>query len=116
MKAFSIDHLTETEFEEFCFDLLHAMGASRMNWRKGTGRNFSPADQGRDIECYFERKDVDGKTAERWFVECKHYKQGVPAEKLQGLLAWAIAERPDVVLIIASNFLSNPAKNSLEAV
>lgn len=114
MKAFSLDHLTDTEFEEFCFDLLRAMGATQMSWRKGTGYDSSPADQGRDIECYFPRKDIDGHTPERWFVECKHYKQGVPPEKLQGILAWAAAERPDVVLIIASNFLSNPAKNNLE--
>jgi hypothetical protein len=35
---------------------------------------------------------------------------GVPPEALQGLLAWANAERPDVALLIASGFLSNPAK------
>ena len=44
MKPFSLDHLTDTEFEEFCFDLLNAMGATRMNWRKGTGYDSSPAD------------------------------------------------------------------------
>jgi hypothetical protein len=114
MKTFSLDHLSETEFEEFCFDLLHALGATGMSWRKGTGLNASPADQGRDIECHFDRKDIDGKTSEKWFVECKHYKQGVPPEKLQGLLSWASAERPDIALIIASNFLSNQAKNHLE--
>lgn len=115
MKTFSLDHLSETEFEEFCFDLLYALGATQMSWRKGTGLNSSPADQGRDIECHFERKEIDGKTSEKWFVECKHYKQGVPPEKLQGLLTWATSERPDVALIMASNFLSNPAKHSLEA-
>jgi Restriction endonuclease len=112
---FPLDHLTETEFEEFCFDLLKALEATKISWRKGTGHDSSPADQGRDIECHFRRKDIDGHMEERWFVECKHYKQGVPPEKLQGLLSWASAERPDVVLIIASNFLSNPAKNNLEA-
>ena len=113
--GFSLNHLTETEFEEFCFDLLHAMGATRLSWRKGTGLDSSPADQGRDIECYFQRKDIDGQTSEKWFVESKHHTHGVPAGKLQTLLAWASAERPDVVLIIASNFLSNPAKNYLES-
>src|SRR5947208_11260223 len=86
-----------------------------MSWRKGTGLNASPADQGRDIECVFQHKDIDGQRDERWFVESKHYKRGVPPDKLQGLLAWAAAERPDVVLIIASNFLSNAAKNFLES-
>jgi restriction endonuclease len=47
-------------------------------------------------------------------VDCKHYRKGVPAEALQGLLAWAEAERPQVVLVIASGFLSNPAKEHLK--
>jgi hypothetical protein len=115
MKAFSLDHLTEVEFEEFCFDLLGALGAMKLSWRKGTGGQSSPADQGRDIECVFRHKDIDEQRDERWFVDSKHYKQGVPPGKLQGLLSWAAAERPDVVLIIASNFLSNGAKNFLES-
>jgi hypothetical protein len=114
VKKFSLDHLTESEFEEFCFDLLKALRATKVSWRKGTGHRSSPADQGRDIECFFHRKDIDGHTEEKWFVECKHYKQGIPPEKLQGLFSWASAERPDVALIIASNFLSNGAKNYLE--
>jgi hypothetical protein len=81
--AFSLDHLTQTEFEKFCFDLLHAMGATHLTWRKGTGFDSSPADQGRDIECHFQRKDIDGQTSEKWFVESKHHKHGVPADKLQ---------------------------------
>src|SRR5260370_10554915 len=48
-------------------------------------------------------------------VECKHYQQGVPPDKIQGALAWAAAERPDKLLIIASNFLSNPTKDYLES-
>jgi hypothetical protein len=51
-----------------------------------------------------------------WFVDCKHYKtKGVPPEALQGLLSWAQAERPDVALVIASGFLSNPAKDYLRS-
>ena len=115
MKTFSLDHLTEVEFEEFCFDLLSALGAMKLSWRKGTGHQSSPSDQGRDIECIFRHKDIDGERDERWFVDSKHYKKGVPPEELQGLLSWAAAERPDVILIIASNFLSNPAKNYLES-
>ncbi len=115
MQQFSLDHLTETEFEEFCYDLLCELGCSHISWRKGTGLSSSPSDQGRDIECQFVKEDVDGTTyLETWFVECKHYRRGVPPEKLLSVLAWAKAERPDVWLIIASNFLSNPTKNLLE--
>jgi len=115
LKTFSLNHLTDAEFEEFCYDLLEALGATKLTWRKGTGFASSSADQGRDIECYFERQDVDGRSLEKWFVDAKRYKQGVPPEKLQSLLSWAAAERPHAVLIVTSNFLSNPAKNYLDS-
>jgi hypothetical protein len=114
MQRFSLDHLTETQFEEFCYDLLAELGFTNMSWRKGTGLSSSPSDRGRDIECQLIREDVDGDTIlETWFVECKHYKQGVPPDAIHGALSWATSERPDKLLIIASNFLSNPTKDYL---
>jgi hypothetical protein len=97
-----------TEFEEFCFQLLDRLqGFSNVDWRKGTPKPASPADRGRDIVAEVERVDVDhAKHAETWFVDCKHYAKGVPPEALQGLLAWAHAERPHVALVIASGFLA----------
>lgn len=72
-------------------------------------------DRGRDIVAQVERVDIDGsKHAETWFIDCKHYDKGVPPDALQGLLAWAQAERPDVALVIASGFLSNAAKDWIE--
>ena len=108
-----IDHLTETEFEEFCFKLLGEVGFVNLDWRKGTGKSASPADSGRDIVGQRQvTDDLDGSVhLETWFIDCKHYKRGVPPEKVAGLVAWANAERPDVALIIASNFLSNPCKD-----
>lgn len=104
----------ETEFEEFCFELLSDLGFVNVDWRKGTGLGSSPADRGRDIEAHLERTDVDGaRHVEKWFVDAKHYKRGVPPAAIQGLLAWAQAERPHVALVIASNFLSNPTKGYL---
>jgi len=38
---FSLDELTPTTFEEFCYDLLTALGFVNVNWRKGTGLNSS---------------------------------------------------------------------------
>lgn len=111
-KKFSFDHLSETDFEEFCFDLLKEMDFKNVNWRKGTGKTTSPSDSGRDMECEIFVKDVDNKTnKEKWFFECKHYMKGVPPDKIQGALSWANAERPDKLVIIVSNFLSNPCKN-----
>ena len=56
-----------------------------------------------------------GQHFERWFVDCKHFKKGVPPKELQNLLAWAEADRPDYAVFAVSNFLSNPAKEYLEA-
>lgn len=114
MTAFSLNHLSDVEFEEFCYDLLCELGFVNLNWRKGTGLSSSPSDSGRDIECQREVTEIDGnKYLEKWFVECKHYEKGIPPDKVQGALAWATAEKPDVLLIIASNFLSNPTKDYL---
>ena len=108
------DHLDSTQFESFCFDLLHLLGFKNIDWRKGTGHNASPADQGRDIECEFHPGTPDGTfEQQKWFVECKHHRHGVPPTELDSLLSWASAERPDKALIICSSFLTNPCKEFL---
>lgn len=113
---FSLDHLSSTKFEEFCFDLLVAIGCKNVSWRKGTGLASSPSDRGRDIECDWLVTEPDGSEyAEHWFVECKHYRQGVPPEKIQGALSWATAERPAKLVLIASNFFSNGTKECIDA-
>ena len=78
-------------------------------------KEFQPADRGRDIICDAVRTDIDGAVElERWFVDCKHFKKGVPPTELQNLLSWAEAERPHVALFCVSGFLSNPSKEYLE--
>lgn len=115
MPKLDFSGLTNVDFEEFCFHLLDRLGFVNVDWRKGTGSATSPADSGRDIVCQQIREDVDRtKLVETWFVDCKHYKKGVPPGELQNLLSWAEAERPDTALFIASGFLSNPAKDYLE--
>lgn len=113
LSSTSFDHLTATEFEEFCFDLMKELGFINVDWRKGTPKPASPADGGRDIVAQWKREDIDGHVYfETWFVDCKHYKTaGVPADALSGLTAWAQAERADIALVIASGFLTNPAKD-----
>lgn len=114
MREFSLDHLTATEFEEYCYDLLSMLGIVKLDWRKGTGLSSSPSDRGRDIEGVRMLTDIDSEIYhETWFVECKHYKQGVPPDAIQGALSWATSKRPHTLLIIASNFLSNATKDYL---
>lgn len=113
-KNISFDNLDATDFEEFCHDLLIEVGFVNVDWRKGTPKRASPSDRGRDLVAQRELTDVDGHIRlETWFVDCKHYRTGVSLEPLQGLLAWAEAERPDVALVIASGYLSNAAKDGL---
>lgn len=110
--SLDFDGLTPTAFEEFCFDLVSESGFSNVDWRKGTPLAASPSDRGRDIVARKTLKDIDGhEYEERWFIDCKHYKRGVPPDALQGTLAWANADRPAVVLFIASGYLTNGAKD-----
>jgi hypothetical protein len=116
MPSLSFEHLSDTEFEEFVFDLMGALKFVNVDWRKGTPKASSPADRGRDIVAQQIKEDVDrSKHFETWFVDCKHYKTGVPPTELQNLLTWAEAERPDVALFAVSGFLSNPSKDYLDA-
>jgi len=115
MSEITFDKMSSTRFEELCFDLLDKSGFVNVDWRKGTGLASSPADKGRDIVCELPRSDPDGsRHSERYFIDCKHFKKGVPPKELRNLLAWAEAERPDVVVFAVSNFLSNPAKDYIE--
>jgi hypothetical protein len=108
-----IDDLNETEFEEFCSTDLGEVGFVNLDWRKGTGKASSPADSGRDIIGQRQiTNELDGSVLlETWCIDCKHYKRGVPPDRIAGILTWAAVERPDVAPIIASNYLSNPRKD-----
>jgi len=114
LPTFSLDHLGPGDFERFCCDLLCELGFKNVDWQKGTGLEASPSDRGRDIQCQVGQVDPDGSEHMRtWFVECKHHVKGVPPSHIQAALSWATAEQPDTLLIIASNFLSNPTKDYL---
>jgi hypothetical protein len=91
------------------------MGYVNVDWRKGTGLNSSPSDRGRDVVAELPRVEPDGtQYNEKWFVDCKHFRRGVPPTELSNLLTWSEAERPDVALFVVSNFLSNPSKDYLD--
>lgn len=112
-----LNELSPTDFEELCYDLLLKLGFKNINWRKGTGKTSSPSDGGRDIEASLIITDIDNKVyEEKWYIECKHYEKGVPADKISNAITWASAEKVDKLLIISSNFLSNSCKQYLEKI
>lgn len=115
MDRLDFEGFDPTYFEDFCFELLSGLdGFHNVDWRKGTPKQASPSDRGRDIVAEVDREDVDGsRHTETWFVDCKHYGSGIPPEAVQGLLAWANAERPHVALVVASGYLSNACKDYL---
>lgn len=116
IERINFDNLTPNEFENFCCDLLLELGCHEINWRKGTAKQSSPSDFGRDIECLYTKRDylLGETTTEKWFIECKHYKQGVPSNELLSILSSCTAEKVDRCIIIASGFLSNPAKEFIK--
>ncbi len=115
MVKLQFEKLKPTEFEQFCYDLLDSLGFVNLDWRKGTNRPASPADQGRDIIGELFKTDIDlSRSVETWYIECKHHKKAVPPTQLQNLLSWAEAESPRVALFIISGHLSNPAKRYLQ--
>jgi HJR/Mrr/RecB family endonuclease len=115
MQRLNFNNLSATDFEDFSFHLLSKLGFVNVDWRKGTPLPSSPSDRGRDIVCQHHRADLDNTHhLETWFVDCKRFKTAVSPRELQNALAWAEAERPDVLLFILSGFLSNPAKDYLE--
>jgi hypothetical protein len=84
LRNLSWDKLSATDFEQFIYDLLLTLGFTELSWRKGTGLVGGSPDQGRDIECVWQRPDIDGDS------------------------------NPDCLAIAVSGFLSNPCKNYLK--
>lgn len=68
--SISFANLDDTDFEEFCHDLLVELGFVNVDWRKGTPKKASPSDRGRDLVAQREQVDVDGhRRFETWFVD-----------------------------------------------
>ena len=103
--------LSDSEFEEVCFELLIKLGFKGLVWRLGG------SDSGRDIEGRFNvNNPLVENYDEKWFFECKRYKSGVPPEQLNSKIAWADAEKPKHLVIFVSSYITNGARTWLEKV
>tara|TARA_Y100001973_G_C5180702_1_gene324725 strand:- start:46 stop:1047 length:1002 start_codon:yes stop_codon:yes gene_type:complete len=108
-KNIDFSTITESGFEELCFDLVLVSGYENVLWRKGS------ADDGRDIEATFHvTKELIEPYQETWYFECKRYSSAVRAEDLHSKIAWAEARKPDHLVIITSSHLSNQCLGWLE--
>jgi hypothetical protein len=103
--------LTDSAFEEMCFDLLLRRGYEGLVWRR------AGADSGRDIQGRLRiSHTLVGPYDELWFVECKRFGRGVGPEELQTKIAWADAERPDHLLFFVSSHLTNGCREWLNKI
>lgn len=103
--------LSSAEFERLCFELLLKYGYKQVIWRQGG------ADNGRDIEGYYDFSNPIADKKTKWFFECKHYKSGgVPPEHLNSKIAWADAEQPSSLVIFVSTYITTAARTWLEKI
>ncbi|AQU83128.1 MULTISPECIES: restriction endonuclease [unclassified Halomonas] len=103
--------VSDSLFEELCFDLLLDYGFEKLILRSGG------ADSGRDIqgEKYINDQFV-GSYYESWFFECKRYKNAVNQDVLNSKISWADAEQPDHLVFIISSCLSNNTRTWLDKI
>lgn len=103
--------LSPTEFEKLCFELLLKYGYKQIIWRQGG------ADNGRDIEGYYDFTNPIETKKIKWFFECKHYtSSGVPPAHLNSKIAWADAEQPSFLVMLVSSYITTAARTWLESI
>lgn len=101
--------LNDDEFENITYDILTQKGLLNIRWRT------PGADGGRDIEGYHLINDISGQSRlEKWYIECKHYSSSLNWEIIWPKIAYAESNSAEVLLIVTSNKLTNPARNEID--
>ena len=106
----TFDSITPNEFENLCYDILVKYNYKNVIWRKGG------ADSGRDIEAYLLFENSISNIDTKWFIECKHYKKGVPPTELNSKITWADAENPDFLVFMVSSYITQGARDWLSKI
>lgn len=102
--------INDAQFEDLVFSILKEKGGIRMSFRKG------PGDKGRDVQAWFNNRDPLGvETQDLYFFEAKHHVAGISPDHISGALAWAQAEQPHSLVIIASSHFTNPCRDNIDA-
>lgn len=97
------------DFEELCFDLLLKYNFHSLQWRQGG------SDGGRDIEAkYTHTNPLLGSYDEVWYIECKHYTNGLNVRQLSDKLTLASVDQLDHFLLFTSSYLTKDTWEWLE--
>ncbi|KAA6333217.1 hypothetical protein EZS27_018344 [termite gut metagenome] len=103
--------ITPKLFENLCYDLLVNYNFYNLVWRRGG------VDNGRDIEANYLFKNAINDIETKWFFECKYYiSGGVSTEELTTKIAWADAEKTDLLVFLVSSYLTNSARTWIEKI
>ena len=98
-----IASLSPTQFENLVYDCIRSIGVRNLVWRT------PGSDGGRDLEGHVIVTDIVGiERVEKWYIECKKYKNSVDWPTIWKKVAYADCEKADVFLL-ATN--SNPSPN-----
>ena len=99
----NISKLSPTQFENLIYDCIRSIGVRNLIWRT------PGSDGGRDIEGEVIVTDLVGvDKAEKWYVECKRYKQSIDWPTIWKKVAYADSQCADVFLL-ATNSNPSPA-------
>jgi len=103
--------LNSDRFEQLCYDLVDSMHPMDIEWLKG------PADKGRDVRAKFliPQPDSTQKSSE-WHFECKRYSNAIEVADLNSKIAWADANKPDVLVIVSNANISNHTRGWLDTI
>jgi hypothetical protein len=102
--------INDSQFEELVLAIVIAKGAVRAEFRKG------PGDKGRDVQAWFNNRDSLGvESQDLYFFEAKHHATGVSPDHISGAFAWAQAEQPHSLVLVASSHFTNPCRDNIGA-
>jgi len=108
-------HLKAVDVEELAYHLLNEIGYINVDWRKGTSKDSTTPDAGRDLEADVRVTDPDGdEHLAHWFVQVKHRAKTINQSDFRDAVDWATAQKPAVLLLVTSGHLSNPAKRWID--
>ena len=103
-----ISSLSPTQFENLIYDCIRSIGVRNLVWRT------PGSDGGRDIEGQVVVTDLVGvDKVEKWYVECKRYKQSIDWPTVWKKVAYADSQCADVFLLATNSNPSPTCENEI---